>query len=47
MGDSKMPTRKSATALTNDERDSFLAAVMSMKATIANTNDPEELQISV
>jgi hypothetical protein len=41
-----MPTRKSATALTNDERDSFLAAVMGMKATIANPNDAQEEQIS-
>lgn len=42
-----MPIRKSATALTDDERDSFLAAVMNMKATIANPNDPQGEQISV
>ena len=42
-----MPTRKSATVLTDDERDSFLAAVLSMKATIANPGDPQQQQISV
>lgn len=42
-----MPVRKSATALTNDERDSLLAAVLSLKATIANPNDPPNRRISV
>ena len=42
-----MPIRKSATALTNDERDSLLAAVMKMKATIANPGTPLEQQISI
>ena len=42
-----MPIRKSATALTDEERDSFLAAVLSMKATIANPGDPQQQQISV
>ena len=42
-----MPIRKSATVLTDDERDSFLAAVMNMKATIANPSDPQGQQISV
>ena len=39
--------RKSATALTNDERDSLLAAVMRMKATIANPGAPSKQQISI
>ncbi len=42
-----MPIRKSATALTEDERNSFLAAVLSMKATIANPGAPQQQQISV
>lgn len=42
-----MPTRKSATALTDGDRDSLIAAVMSMKATIANPGDPAAQQISV
>ena len=42
-----MPIRKSATALTDEERDSFLAAVVSMKATIANPGDSQQQQISV
>lgn len=42
-----MPIRKSATALTNKERDSLLAAVVSMKATIANPGDPKRQQISI
>lgn len=42
-----MPTRKSATALTNDERDSLLAAVMSMKATVANPSAPSTQRISI
>ena len=42
-----MAIRKSATALTPDERDSLLAAVMNMKATIANPTDPQNLQISI
>lgn len=42
-----MTTRKSATALTNDERDSLLAAVMEMKATVANPNDSNRNQISI
>ena len=39
-----MPTRKSATALTDDERDSLLMAVMRMKGTVASMTDPDEPQ---
>lgn len=42
-----MPVRKSATALTDDERDSLLAAVMSLKATDANPTDPPNQRISI
>jgi hypothetical protein len=42
-----MPIRKSATVLLDDERDSLLAAVMSLKATIANPGDPASKQISI
>ena len=42
-----MATRKSATNLTNDERDSLLAAVLNMKATIVNPSDPPNQQISL
>ena len=43
-----MPVRKSVTTLESEERDSLISAVMSMKATIANPQEPEEkLQISV
>ena len=42
-----MAERKSATNLTDDERDSLLAAVLNMKATTANPSDPPNQQISV
>ncbi|XOF34165.1 MAG: tyrosinase family protein [Candidatus Electrothrix sp. YB6] len=42
-----MSIRKSVTCLTNDERDSLLAAVIRMKATVANPNAPVDKQISV
>lgn len=42
-----MPVRKSATGLTSDERDSFISALVQMKATIANPGDPQDQQISV
>lgn len=42
-----MPIRKSATTLIDDERDSFLAAVMRMKATIANPGASQTQQISI
>ena len=42
-----MAERKSATNLTDDERDSLLAAVLNMKATVVNPNDPPPQQISL
>ncbi len=42
-----MPVRKSATRLTQEERDSLLAAVVRMKANITNPDVQEENQISV
>ena len=42
-----MVERKSATKLTDDERDSLLAAVLTMKATIVNPGDPQAQQISL
>ena len=42
-----MAERKSATNLTDDERDSLLAAVLNMKATIVNPGDPLAQQISL
>jgi len=42
-----MAIRKSATALSNDERDYFLQAVIKMKAEIANPSDPPNLRISI
>lgn len=42
-----MAERKSATSLKDDERDSLLAAVLNMKATIVNPSDPQTQQISL
>lgn len=42
-----MAERKSATNLTDEERDSLLAAVLNMKATIVNPGEPEARQISL
>lgn len=42
-----MPVRKSAARLTATERDNFLAAVTTLKKTIANPRDPASKQISI
>ena len=42
-----MNIRKSATKLTETERDNFLRAVLTLKATIANPSDPGASQISI
>lgn len=42
-----MGIRKSATRLTETERDNFLRAVLTLKNTIANPGDPAEQQISI
>ena len=42
-----MTERKSATNLTDRERDSLLVALLTMKATIANPSDPQDQQISL